>query len=294
MFRQIKQIRNKQIDIDKAAILSVVMNTVEIVVLLALVLVDLFGVLKNNVYIWRPMLFLAVGVLIVEALLSIRDAFILRSTNRQYEMLKDALGQLDGLNNQLRMQRHDFMNNLQVVYSLVDMGENKDAVAYMEQIYGKMKALSAVMKTAKPAVNALLQAKLGDAKTRGIQAELVVGSDWKNLMMNDWELCRVLGNIIDNAMDAMKDIQDKRLTIELFEDLRSFGFRITNNGPMIPVAQQQSIFTLGFTTKSTGQGLGLHIVKELLEENGGHIELRSDESATCFTGVLPRTADTAA
>ena len=63
------------------------------------------------------------SALLFEACLSIRDAFIWRDTHRQNEMLKDAWGQLQDLNNQLRMQRHDFLNHFQVVYSLIDMGK---------------------------------------------------------------------------------------------------------------------------------------------------------------------------
>ena len=182
-----KKLPEKRIDIEKASMMSAVMNTVEAVVLVLLLAADFFGVFKTRPFFWQPLLVLAVSALLFEACLSIRDAFIWRDTHRQNEMLKDAWGQLQDLNNQLRMQRHDFLNHFQVVYSLIDMGERGEAMGYIEQVYGQMKKLSSVMKTAKPAVNALLRAKLADAQQRGIQTELQVSSDWKNLPMNDWE-----------------------------------------------------------------------------------------------------------
>lgn len=286
-----KKLPEKRIDIEKASMMSAVMNTVEAVVLVLLLVADFFGVFKTRPFLWQPLLVLAVSALLFEACLSIRDAFIWRDTHRQNEMLKDAWGQLQDLNNQLRMQRHDFLNHFQVVYSLIDMGERGEAMGYIEQVYGQMKKLSSVMKTAKPAVNALLRAKLADAQQRGIQTELQVSSDWKNLPMNDWEMCRVLGNILDNAMDALKGAQSPRLCIDIFEDLRAYGFRITNNGPMIAKQVQDRIFSLGFTTKATGQGLGLHIVRELMEGAGGQIRMHSDEANTFFEGILPRGGD---
>lgn len=289
MFRRIER---RQIDIEKASMLSAVMNTVEIVVLLLLLAADFLDLFRTHTLIWRPLLILSVLALLVEACLSVRDAFIWRDTHRQNEMLKDAWKQLEELNDQLRMQRHDFLNHFQVVYSLVDMNEKKEAMEYIEQVYGQMKRFSSAMKTAKPAINALLYVKLADAQNRGIETQLSVGSDWKNLPLSDWEMCRVLGNILDNAMDALKGTEKPKFKVEIYEDLRSYGFTIQNNGPMIPRDQLERIFTLGFTTKANGQGLGLGIVRQLMEGAGGSIRALSDAANTSFVGTLPRHADT--
>lgn len=279
-----KKVKGRKIDIEKASTLSIVLNSVEIVVLIVLLLSDF-----NNVPMWRPLMAVAVVVLMIEACLSIRDAYIWRDTHRQNEMLKDASAQLNELNTRLRMNRHDFMNHLQVVYSLVDMNENQEAIHYIEQVYGQMKRISNVMKTSKPSINALLHAKQGVAQEKNIKISISVTSDWKNLPMNDWEMCRVLGNIIDNATDALGGQDDPQLGIELYEDLRAYYFKITNNGPMVPLKEQERIFYLGFTTKTTGQGLGLHICKELMQNYGGDIELQSTAAETSFIGHLPRT-----
>ena len=214
------------------------------------------------------------------------------------EAVKKLLQQLDDmdqtieaqedLNITLRAQRHDFLNHLQVVYSLVDMGENAEATKYIETVYGQMHRLSAGMKTDKPAINALLQAKLGDAERRGVRMELDVTSRYANLPMNDWEMCRVLGNLIDNAMDAMEGMEGGRLVVELYEDIRSYGFRVVNNGPAIDPEVLPRIFNTGFTTKAAGHGLGLSIVKELVEDCGGEISVQSAPGRTAFAGTLPK------
>lgn len=286
MFRK-RQVKGL-INIEKAAMLSAILNSMEIVVLLLLLAADFLDLFRTHTMIWRPLLVLSVLALLVEACLSVRDAFIWRDTNRQNEMLREAWKQLEDLNDQLRMQRHDFMNHFQVVYSLVDMDEKKETMEYIEQVYGQMKRLSSAMKTAKPAINALLYAKLADAQNRGIQTSLQVSTDWKNLPINDWEMCRVLGNILDNAMDALHDTEKPDLSVEIYEDLREYGFCISNNGPMIGRETAERIFTLGFTTKATGQGLGLPIVRRLLEDAGGSIRVHSDAGTTSFIGTLPR------
>lgn len=251
-----QKLRDRHINIDKAATMSIVINCVEVVLLVALLVADMFDLSEELLRIVRPFSTVALVVLIVEGLTSVRDGFVWKKTNRQNEMLREAFDQLDDLNTQMRKQRHDFLNHLQVVYSLVDMGENAEATKYIETVYGQMHRLSAGMKTDKPAINALLQAKLG--------------------------------NLIDNAMDAMEGMEGGRLVVELYEDIRSYGFRVVNNGPAIDPEVLPRIFNTGFTTKAAGHGLGLSIVKELVEDCGGEISVESAPGRTAFAGTLPK------
>lgn len=282
------KLRGRRINGNKAATLSIILNSLEILLLISLIVVDLFYLHDETIQVTRPFSIFALLILIAEAVISVRDGFIWRKTNQQNEMLIDAMDQLDDLNVQLRKQRHDFLNHLQVVYSLVDMKENDEAVKYIETVYGQMHRLSAGMKTDIPAINALLQAKLAQAEEKNVQLSLEVTSQLSDLPMNDWELCRVLGNLIDNGMDAMENLQDARMKVELYEDLKSYGFRVTNNGPEIPESIRSRIFMTGFTTKSAGHGLGLSIVKEIMEDCGGFIEVKSNSDRTVFTGHIPK------
>ena len=286
------KLRGRRVNVRKAATMSIVMNSIEVALLIGLLLLDVFTDNPKLMHFARPFSTIALVMLILEGLTSVRDGFIWRKTNQQNEMMAEAMDQLDELNIQLRMQRHDFLNHLQVVYSLVDMKENDEAVRYIETVYGQMRRLSAGMKTDKPAVNALLQAKLAQAEDKGVRLQLEVTSPLTDLPVNDWELCRVLGNLIDNGMDAMEGMVHPEMKVELYEDLKSYGLRVSNNGPEIPAANRQRIFNTGFTTKAAGHGLGLSIVKEILEDAGGGISLESDAQRTAFTGWIPKAEQT--
>ena len=280
--------KRKKINIGKVSTMSIVINSIEVVLLIGLLIVDTFDLNENLMNVLRPFATVALVMLIFEGLTSVRDGFIWKKANEQNEMLTEAFEQLDELNVQLRKQRHDFINHLQVVYSLIDMQENEEAIRYIETVYGQMHRLSVGMKTAKPAVNALLQAKLANAEQRGIQLELDVSSPYDELPMNDWEFCRVLGNLLDNAMDALEGCESPKIKVELYEDIRTYGFCVSNNGPKIPPQICVRIFNTGFTTKAAGHGLGLSIVRELMEGCGGSIEVSSDDEQTAFTGSMPR------
>ena len=160
-------------------------------------------------------------------------------------------------------------------------------------MYGKITAVSRVMKTANPAVNALLQVKVAACEKAGIHVDVSITSKWESLenTMPDWEMCKVLSNLIDNAADAMEGLPDgeKRLNIALGENVKQYTFRVENTGDMIPEDIRERIFIPGFTTKGDGHGMGLHIVRRTLRDRGGDITVQSDTKQTVFTGCLPKT-----
>ena len=170
------------------------------------------------------------------------------------------------------------------------MGEYREAEDYIERVYGDIQLVSSALKTASPAVNALLAAKAADCRERGIRMEVRIRSAWQGLGVPGWEMCRVLGNLIDNAIDAMADpaLPQRELIVETGEDLHDFTFRVFNTGPRIPSERLRDIFERGFTTKSAGRGMGLSIVSEIMEENGGAIKASSGPEGTAFSGRLPK------
>lgn len=92
---------------------------------------------------------------------------------------------------------------MQVVHGLLELEEYEEAKVYMNSVFKEIMKVSKALKTAQPAVNALLQAKLQIAEERGIDMYLEIKSDLKALQIEPWELCKVLANIIDNAMTAL-------------------------------------------------------------------------------------------
>jgi sensor histidine kinase regulating citrate/malate metabolism len=205
-------------------------------------------------------------------------------------MLEDTLVKLEDLNTSLRAQRHDFMNHLQVVYGLMEMKEYPDAMKYIDRVYNDIQSINKFLKTSNPAVNALLQAKVLYAEKRGIDVRMNITTNLKELKIQPWEFCRVLGNLIDNAIYALqKKVGDRYILIELFEDLKKYGFRVINNGPEIPEELLEKIFDVGFSTKDEdGEGMGLAIVKKIIGDVGGSITVCSSKEKTFFEGILPR------
>ena len=288
-----KRISPKKLNIRKAARFAVLINALQIGTMAAVLLYVVFsGAADRQIEIFA----LGLVLLIVAwgAVLDIREALNAQRIADQARMLEEAYGQLESLNGTLRRQRHDFMNHLQVVFSLMELGDSGEAMKYVESVYGDIKKAGSVLKTAIPAVNALIAAKRQDCEERKIELDIKIGSGWQALPVPGWEMCRVLGNLIDNARDALDGdnrAYDKRITLSIDETAGAFTFSVANNGPAIPPELQGDIFQMGFTTKSAGHGSGLSIVREILENYGGEIAVSSDRESTCFRGTIPKLQD---
>ena len=276
------------VNLKKAVIYTVVINMLQIAGSITVAVMSL--ITGGHAFIGLPeQVLLCTMTLLVSwgAVLDIREAFSARELASDADMLQDAYAQLEDLNGTLRAQRHDFMNHLQVVFSLLELEDYKEASDYIERVYGDIRRVSRTLKTAHPAINALLAAKVGDCEARGVHVDLQIESPWAGLPVESWEMCRVLGNLIDNALDAPAGRELKTIQVALWEDVKGFHFAVENNGAPVPEEIQDSLFQRGFSTKGPGRGMGLSIVQEILEQYGGQIDLDSTPRRTRFHGLIP-------
>ena len=287
--------RKREVSIRKATYYAVIINGLQIL----LILVVLFAVLfvpeiKTSPRLLLMLTLLASLVVIWGAVVDISEALSTRRLVRQLDDMDQTIEAMSNLNITLRTQRHDFLNHLQVVYSLIEMEEYGEANEYIEQVYGRITAISRVMKTAVPAVNALLQVKAAACEQARVRLTLEITSKWETLenTMPAWEMCKVLSNLIDNAIDAMEKTAAKKrqLTISLTENLRQYYFCVSNSGTPIAPDMQESIFQPGITTKGEGHGMGLYIVRKTIRDRGGDIMLESNAERTAFSGYVPKLA----
>ena len=283
----------KKLDIDKTIIMAIVLNLIQLGTILGIIIYFYIynkgNILRKEYYNWYILFFVFILMVMINCFFTLRDIQLLRHRDLHYKMIKSTLEELQNLNITLRAQRHDFMNHLQVVYGLMEMEEYKDATDYIEKIFNDIQKVNKVLRTANPAVNALLQAKILYGEKRGITTNLNITTQLKELKIPSWEFCRVLANIIDNAIYVLQEKEGIRLIeVELYEDLKNYGFKIKNNGGEIPKDMINKIFQAGVTSKGNkGDGMGLAIVKEILEENGGGIEVISRGQWTEFQGFIP-------
>lgn len=233
-------------------------------------------------------IYFSIGVMLAGSILTIGGLYA--SAGNYHSSLQETNRNLEDFNTRLREERHDYLNHMQVVYGLMELEEYQEARNYLQPVFKDIMKLSKALKTSQPAVNALLQAKIEAAEKEGIDFFPEVHSNLNQLGIEPWELCKILANLIDNAITALHEKEgDKELRVIIREGKDHYEFCVENNGPKIPEERREAIFRQGFSTKKEeGHGMGLFIVSSILKENRGSIKVESDEMHTSFTAALPK------
>ncbi|MBE5794839.1 MAG: GHKL domain-containing protein [Clostridiales bacterium] len=278
-------------NLNKAAVYAIVINAIQLLMLLLFVLYVTVGDMTEEHRLQLQIIAVTGAVMAGwGAVVDIRDALTARKLSRTVGQLQTVNQQMDQLNREMRMQRHDFLGHIQVVYSLLQMEEYQEAIDYLEKVYSQLQTVSRVLRTRMTAFNALLQVKSAAAEKRGIQLELDIRSTMEHLEIPAWELCCAVGNLLDNAMDAAAYAAKPHITLTVTETLRQVTLTVRNNGATVPAAIRDKLFEPGITTKGENHGMGLAIVRRTLEQYGGTISMEAKEHDTTFTLQVPRVA----
>ena len=192
----------------------------------------------------------------------------------------------------LRAQAHEFMNKIHVILGLAHMknyDQLKDYVSQLAQQY-QSKSGSIVRNIRDPILAGFIQAKMSFARENGCVLELSENSYCPQAqdatLVHD--LVTIVGNLLNNAIEAVKDWDNKQIRLSVIYTEGQLAIEVTNYGPIIPEAVRENIFVKGYSTKSNGRGFGLFLVKKTVEERKGLIQVASDAvTGTIFRISLP-------
>ncbi|MDK2903187.1 MAG: hypothetical protein PWQ93_1106 [Clostridiales bacterium] len=192
---------------------------------------------------------------------------------------------------ELRAQRHDFQNHLAVISTLLQMGAYDNAMQYMSNMLNNVNSLFSVGTLKKPEIAAVLISKIDEANKKGIDVELDITASLEGIQASALDIVRILSNLMDNAIYELshQPSPHKKLFVSIKENELYAIFTVINNVPVIPSDIRERIWQKGFTTKGhNGEGLGLYVIKKLVDKNGGRILFNSDEqNGTVFQIMLP-------
>ncbi|MEU8248410.1 ATP-binding protein [Nonomuraea sp. NPDC048916] len=201
-------------------------------------------------------------------------------TVRDHTELQALAGQLDaerGFAESLRSAAHESANRLHTVITLVELGRAEQAVAFGTAELRAAQALTDQVMAAvrEPVLAALLLGKSAEAAERGGELVISPDSELDDLGLDPRELVTIVGNLIDNAIDAAS-----RIEVHLRGDPGGLVIRVSDDGPGLTGAEA---FAKGWTTKGDGRGLGLALVGQAVRRLGGTIAV----DGSVFTVRLP-------
>ncbi|KGR75165.1 ATP-binding protein [Ureibacillus sinduriensis] len=212
----------------------------------------------------------------------------------EIEQMINTLSEMKTYSEELRAQTHEFTNKLYVLSGLLQLGEYEEAI---KMIQGETSELEfqnqIVFKQIKDTkVQVILLGKLGKASEKKIVFEIDSESYIDKLPehINLSQLTLILGNIIDNAFEAVHSSGSpsvKFFATDLGEDII---FEVSDNGYGISDDDLPALFNRGFTSKEgeNPRGYGLFNANKAVKELGGIIEVQNGKENTLFTVYLPK------
>ncbi|WP_328886643.1 sensor histidine kinase [Streptomyces sp. NBC_00316] len=212
----------------------------------------------------------------------------------ELEHLGRELDSTRGLIDALRAQDHEHANRLHTLLGLLDLEMHEDAMEFVTEVVGGHRATAEQVteKVHDPLLAALLVGKATVAAERGVALRMASGTLLPDRLVDARGLVTVVGNLVDNALDAAAGSNGAVIEVELRTDGRTVVLRVRDSGPGVPPEQHESIFTEGWSTKELPahgkRGLGLALVRRLAERQGGSATVDSaPEGGAEFTVVLP-------
>ena len=199
----------------------------------------------------------------------------------------------------LRAQNHESLNKLHTIAGLIHMRQYKEALEYIysttEQQEEVTRFLARQIKDYR--VSGLLLGKVIRGRELGIDLQIDPYSrlDAIPKPLDGSDLVLILGNLTENAMDALAGQDGERRVDCLIQSNASrLLIRVADNGPGVPPELREQIFVQGFSTKGEQRGLGLALVRQLVDLAGGLVTLESEPGRTVFTITIGEGDSTAA
>jgi sensor histidine kinase regulating citrate/malate metabolism len=230
---------------------------------------------------------LLIGCAAGAAYYAIRSRRSCRSAAEQTEQLNQMFVSLRG-------QRHDFLNHIQTLRSLIKMKRYDALETYLDQFAAETERVHAVIRIGHPMIAALIHAKLTEAERRSIDFEFdFVPMEQLNLNHIWPDIVKILGNLIDNAFDEVEKLPPEERVAECTGYVSERKLILTVSNPCAdPVARDRldMMFKPGFTTKYGGsnEGLGLAIALQRARAHRGDIEASySEEEGMVMRVILP-------
>ena len=203
----------------------------------------------------------------------------------EYTKLMEDLSGTRYLVDSMRANNHDFTNKLHVILGLIQMEMYNEAISYIQNItIVQRETISKIMNAVNdPAVAALLIGKIARASELNVKFVLREGCSYSAADMNlpSEMMVTVIGNLLDNAFDAMNGMDSindhKELLFGIYSRPGAVLITVDDTGSGIKTKDIDNIFVMGYSTKGEGRGTGLYQIKSMVENYGGKITVESQE-----------------
>lgn len=204
----------------------------------------------------------------------------------QRELIETHYQEVETMYKQIRGWRHDYRNHIQLLKVLAANGDMDAIKDYLDKLDTDLSTVDTVVKTGNAMADAILNSKISLAKSKGIAVKVDAHIPVK-LKMSELDLCVIIGNLFDNAIDASMALPEEQRLIRVYMDMKNTQLYIsfTNFTATKKLAKVGNRFN---TTKGDGHGFGLVRIDNIIERLDGYLSRNSEDGAFTTEILIPQ------
>ncbi len=204
----------------------------------------------------------------------------------QRELIETHYREVDNMYRQIRGWRHDYRNHIQTMKAYAALGDLEAVKKYLDLLDEDLTTVDTVIKTGNPMTDAILNSKISLAKSKDINVVADAHIPLK-LKTSEIDLCCIIGNLFDNAIDASMKLPKEQRVIRVYMDMKNTQLYIsfTNFTAGKKLKKDGRLF---HSTKGDGHGFGLVRIDAIVDRLDGYLSRNSEDGAFTTEILLPQ------
>lgn len=204
----------------------------------------------------------------------------------EHELIETHYREVDNMYRQIRGWRHDYHNHIQTMKAYAALEDWEAIKQYLDLLEHDLTTVDIVVKTGNPMTDAILNSKISLAKSKDIRVIAEAHIPLK-LKLSEIDLCCIIGNLFDNAIEASVKLPVEQRIIRVYMDMKNTQLYIsfTNFTAGKKMKKEGKLF---HSTKNEGHGFGLVRIEAIVERLEGYISCNSEDGAFTTEILLPQ------
>lgn len=209
-----------------------------------------------------------------------------RIARYQSDLLATHYAEVENMYQQTRGWRHDYRNHIQVLKNYAEMGDMEAVKGYLDELAEDLNTVDLALKTGNKMTDVILNSKISLARSKEIQVRADAHVPM-TLTTAQIDLCIILGNLFDNAIEACLQLPSKERMIRIYMEMKNTQLYIsfTNTTAQKKQKKENGRFA---STKGSGHGYGLVRIDTIIERYQGYIRRGSEDGAFTTEILLPQ------
>jgi Signal transduction histidine kinase regulating citrate/malate metabolism len=204
----------------------------------------------------------------------------------QNALLKTHYDEVENMYKQIRGWRHDYRNHIQVMKTYAVSGDLGAVIGYLAELETDLSTIDTVIKTGNKMTDAILNSKISLANSRNVPVDIDADISVA-LTVSELDLCIIIGNLFDNAIDANLALPENKRMIRIYIEMK--GTQLYMSFTNMTASKKQYKENGKFqTSKGGGHGFGLIRIDNIISRYGGYINRNSEDGAFTTEIMLPQ------